>query len=103
MGKGKIVATYKFPYCTVRISDSAFAEKSCEEKDCVRREAQRLAWQYYRRAMEREMAPLLASGMQEGEALAAAERVLQARVRAAEYRRNMLVWNTPEGWDAEVL
>ena len=103
MVKGNIVATYKFPYCTVRICDSAFAGKSREEKEDVRREAQRLAGRYYRKAMEREMAPLLASRMRESEAQAAAEKVLQARIRAAEYRRNMLVWNRPEGRDVEVL
>ena len=42
--KGNIVAEYNFNGVRVLVSDAAYAGKSAEELDEVRREARRIAW-----------------------------------------------------------
>lgn len=103
MIEGNIVATYKFPHCTVHISDSGFAGKSIAQMAQERDDARRLAGQYYRKALEREMELLRLSGMCDETVQEAAENALQARVREAEMQRNMLVWNSPVGGNPERL
>lgn len=63
MIEGNIVATYKYPHCTVYISDSGYAGKSAAQMEQERADARRLAGQYYRKALVQEMERLRASGM----------------------------------------
>lgn len=91
MIEGNIVATYKYPHCTVHISDFGYAGKSAAQKDQERADARRLAGQYYRKALEQEMERLRA------------ENILVARVREAEIQWNMIIWGTPDGGEPENL
>ena len=103
MIEGNIVATYKYPHCTVHISDSAYAGKSEAQKDQERDNARRLAGKYYRKALEDEMERLRASGMREDTIQEKAENILVARVREAKIQWNMIIWGTPDGGEPENL
>lgn len=103
MIEGNIVATYKYPHCTVYISDSGYAGKSAAQMEQERADARRLAGQYYRKALVQEMERLRASGMCEDTIQEKAENILVARVREAEIQRNMIIWGTPDGGEPENL
>ena len=70
-----------------------------QERDVARR----LAGQYYRKALDQEMELLRASGIRDETLQAAAENVLQARVREANKQWNVLVWGAPDGREPESL
>lgn len=51
--EGNIVATYKYEHATVYVSDAAYAGKTEEELEKIRREARRIACGIIERAARR--------------------------------------------------
>lgn len=54
--KGNIVAEYNINGVRVLVSDAAYAGKSAEELDAIRKEARRIAWDIAVRYEERKRA-----------------------------------------------
>ena len=52
--EGNIVAAYQYPGCTVYINDAAYAGKSEEELEGIRKEARRIAGEIMRKHLQKE-------------------------------------------------